>query len=181
MSIGPTTDPPWDFLPQPVPRASEQGIFSLINFLVMVTVTGYNIRENKSGENFIVLELTGSLEIVQSSVTGNLYATVRRCNMPSTLDEQVAKMMVGSQMEGEIVRVPSEPYEYTNKRTGEVLTLAYSYAYRPKGSMELVGRGKVEDTEPAGTAPLNVDTTKKNAASSAALKEAGKRVLKGEK
>lgn len=113
----------------------------------MVTVTSYKVRQNKSGENFIALELTGSLEIVQSQNTGNLYATVRRCSMPSTFDEGIAKVMVGSQLEGEIVRVASDPYEYINKRTGEVLTLAYSYAYRPKGSMELIGTGKVEDLE----------------------------------
>lgn len=110
----------------------------------MVTVTGYNIRQNKSGENFIALELTGSLEIVQSQNTGRMYATVRKCSIPSTFDEAIAKLMIGNKLDGDIVRVNCDPYEYVIKRTGEKVTLAYSYAYQPAGSRELVGHGAVE-------------------------------------
>ena len=115
----------------------------------MVTVSGYNVRKNKDGQEFIALELTGSLEIVQSQNSGKFYATVRRCNIPSSFNEATAKMMVGSQIEGEVVRVQSEPYEYTIKRTGEVVTLAYSYAYQPTGSKEFVGHGTVVIEDPA--------------------------------
>jgi hypothetical protein len=52
--------------------------------------------------------------------------------------------MIGQQIEGDIVRVEAEPYEYTNKTTGEVITLAHTYAYRPKGSMELLGESRLE-------------------------------------
>ena len=41
--------------------------------------------------------------------------------------------MVVQQIEGDIVRVESEPYEYINKTTGELITLAHSYGYSPKG------------------------------------------------
>lgn len=110
----------------------------------MVTVSGYNSRKNKSGEDFITLELTGSLEIVQSQNTGKMYATVKKCSIPSTFDEHLAKMLIGSKIEGEIVRVPCDPYDYTVKSTGEQITLAYSYAYQPAGSKELVGHGYVD-------------------------------------
>ncbi len=118
----------------------------------MVSVTGYNVRQNKSGEDFIALELTGSLEIVQSQNTGKFYATVRKCSIPSTFDESIAKMMVGSQLAGDVVRVASEPYEYTIKRTGEVVTLGYTYAYQPAGSNEVVGHGTVEIDQPQAAA-----------------------------
>jgi hypothetical protein len=59
----------------------------------------------------------------------------------------VAKLMIGQQIEGDIVRVESEPYEYTNKTTGEIITLAHTYAYRPKGSMELFGESRLEVVE----------------------------------
>ena len=114
----------------------------------MVTVTGYKVRENKSGETFIALELTGSLEIVQSQNTGKSYATVRRCSIPSTFEEPIAKLMVGSRLEGDVVRVACDPYDYTVKRTGEQISLAYSYAYQPAGSMEVVGHGTFEIDEP---------------------------------
>ena len=109
----------------------------------MVTVTGYKTRLNSEKEEFIVLELTGSLEIVQSQNTGKWYCTVRRCSIPSTFDEEIAKLMVGSRIEGEIVRVPCEDYEYTVKRTGEVVSLAYTYSFMPPGAKEHVGHGEV--------------------------------------
>lgn len=105
----------------------------------MVTVTGFAQRERKDGAKFFVLELNGGLELVQSSSTGKFYATARKCTIPSTFDETTAKLMIGQTVDGEIVRVASEPYEYLNKRTGEVLTLSHTYAYRPKGAIELLG------------------------------------------
>ena len=110
----------------------------------MVTVTNYAIRKSKDGENFIALELTGSLELVQSSQTGKFYATVRKCSIPSTFDEAIAKLMIGSKIDGDILRVPCDTYEYTVKRTGEVVSLAYTYAYQPAGSKALIGSGQVE-------------------------------------
>jgi|GEM_PF-459048 len=114
----------------------------------MVQVIGYNIRQNKEEESFIALNLIGSLELVQSEKTGRFYATCRRCSIPSTFDEDVAKLMVGSNLEGNIVRVPCDPYDYTVKRTGEQIKLAYTYAYQPPGSKELLGHGSVEIIEP---------------------------------
>ncbi|MBL7690604.1 MAG: hypothetical protein JNM41_03350 [Flavipsychrobacter sp.] len=122
----------------------------------MVQVTGYKVRVNKDKEEFIVLELIGSLELVQSQNTGKFYATARRCSIPSTFDEEVAKLMVGSKIEGDIVRVSCDPYEYTVKRTGETISLAYSYAYQPAGSKELVGHGSVEiDEQKAPEKPVD--------------------------
>lgn len=111
----------------------------------MVQVTDFAVRQRKDGTTFVTLELTGGLELVQSQTTGNFYATVRKCSIPSTFEESVAKMMVGQQIEGDIVRVQVDPYEYVNKRTGEVMLLAHSYAYRPKGSVELVGHTQVQE------------------------------------
>lgn len=111
----------------------------------MVTVTAYKVHTRKDETKFITLELTGGLEMVQSSTTGKFYATVRKCSIPSTFDEQIASGLIGTQMDGNIVRVSSEPYEYVNKRTGEVLTLSHSYAYRPTGSIEAIGSTRIQD------------------------------------
>jgi hypothetical protein len=113
----------------------------------MVTVTNYQVRKNKEGQNFIALELIGSLELIQSQNTGKFYATVRKCSIPSTFDESIAKMMIGSKIDGEIVRMECEPYDYTNKRTGEVIKLGYSYAYQPKGSMQLIGEERIAELQ----------------------------------
>lgn len=113
----------------------------------MVTVIGYKEVAKKDGTNFIALELTGGLEMVQSSITGAFYCTVRKCRIPSTFNADIAKMLVGQKIDGDIVRVASDPYEYTSKSTGEVMTLQHSFAYRPAGSMELIGHTPLKDLQ----------------------------------
>ena len=113
----------------------------------MVQVNAYAVKKRKDGTTFITLELTGSLELVQSQNNNSFYATIRKCSIPSTFDEPVAKMMIGQQLDGDIVRVEVAPYDFINKRTGEVMVLQHSWAYRPKGSVELLGETRVPDLE----------------------------------
>ena len=115
----------------------------------MVQVIGYKQVAKKDGTNFFALELAGGLEMVQSSSSGKFYATIRKCRIPSTFDENIAKMMVGKEIPGDVLRVSTEPYEYTSSKTGEVLTLQHSYAYRPAGSIELIGHTPVKELEVA--------------------------------
>ena len=109
----------------------------------MVTVTNYFERTRKDGTTFIALELSGGVELVQSNNSGKFYATLRKTSVPSTFDETIAKGLIGSQMKGQIVRVQVDPYDFIDKRTGEVMTLQHSYAYQPEGSVELIGQTQV--------------------------------------
>ena len=113
----------------------------------MVQVTSYAVKHRKDNTSFITLELTGGLELLQSK-NGSFYATVRKCNISSTFDESIATLMVGQKLEGEIVRVSSPTYDYVNKRTGEVMQLSHSFAYRPKGSIEMIGQTPVMEMQP---------------------------------
>ena len=61
----------------------------------MVTVVEYAIRQAKDGREFVALILQGGLCLVQSKQTNNYYATLRRCSVPSTFDEVMAKGMLG--------------------------------------------------------------------------------------
>jgi hypothetical protein len=97
----------------------------------MVTVKDYHVRQGDNGSEYISLELTGDVCFVQSQTTGRFYAAAKRCFMYAALDEPTAKSLVGSRMPGSIERVACDPYEYTIESTGEVLSLAYSYVYRP--------------------------------------------------
>lgn len=106
----------------------------------MVTVKSFAKRQSSDGREFITLELMGGLEMVQSQNTGKFYATIRRCSIPSTFDESVAAALVGSQIPGDVVRIPSEPYEYTIKSTGEVITLQHSYGYQPTTGQVVMGQ-----------------------------------------
>jgi hypothetical protein len=111
----------------------------------MVTITNFYVVEKKNGTKFISIELTGSAELIQSQSSSKWYATVRKCRIPSTFDENTAKFMLGQKLEGEIVRVIVPAYEFTNKKTGEVITLQHSYAYSPRESASLIGHTRVEE------------------------------------
>jgi len=111
----------------------------------MVTITNAFQRTRKDGETFVVLEVSGSLEFVQSTNTGRFYCTMRKTNIPCTFDENMAKSLIGTKMPGNIVRVNVDPYEYVNPKTGEIIQLQHSYSYQPEGSVELVGQTQISD------------------------------------
>ena len=115
----------------------------------MVTVASYAVRETKDGRSFICLDLQGGLEIVQSQQTGKFYATTKRCSLPCTFKEDTAKLLVGTQMKGEIVKRETEPYEFTNKSTGETMMLDYTYEYQGSVGIELPGTIKLAELETA--------------------------------
>lgn len=115
----------------------------------MVTVNNYVLRTRKDGSTFVALELVGGLEMVKSNTTGNYYATMKKSSVPSTFDEMTAKLFVGSQLPGQIVKVECEPYEFVNKRTGELLMLNYTYAYQASENDVAVGNTKVTELEMA--------------------------------
>lgn len=111
----------------------------------MVIVTDVIQKVNSLTEkSFVLLEISGGLEFIQSAGTGRFYATTRKCRIPSTFNSEVAKMMIGSTVPGKVVRVECPTYEYIVPNSGEVVKLSHSYAYQPEGSMELVGQTEVE-------------------------------------
>jgi len=114
----------------------------------MVTVTGYNIRNKKDGTSFITLNLVGKLEFVQSQSTGNFRAVVSKCEIAASFPEEVAKMVLGTQMPGQIVRVQAkEPYTITDKQTGEQIVMTHRYAYLPDGATVPVDEPILEEEE----------------------------------
>jgi hypothetical protein len=81
----------------------------------MITVSNYHVRQRKDGGTFVVLTLQGGLELVQSQTTGQFRAVVRKTQIPASFDEETAKLVVGTQIPGKIVRVASEPYEMVDE------------------------------------------------------------------
>ena len=112
----------------------------------MVTVVDYAIRKSKDGREFYVLVLQGGLSLVQSKESGNYYATVKKCSIPSTFDEKTAKEMIGEKITGSVQRKECEPYSFTVKDTGEILELNYRWVYVPEGATieEAVFEGQPE-------------------------------------
>ncbi len=97
----------------------------------MVRIVDFHENTNEAGETFYSLSLQGGVELVASKQTGQFYATARRTRITSTFNKDTCEALVGSELPGKIVKVDSEPYEYTIKDTGEVITLTHSYQYVP--------------------------------------------------
>ncbi len=97
----------------------------------MVRIINYKERIKEDGESFFVLELQGGIEMVQSQTTGNFYATAKRAFIPSTFDEQTCSALIGTEMQGQIIKEECEPFEYVVKETGEEITLHHKWVYVP--------------------------------------------------
>lgn len=106
----------------------------------MVTITGFEKRENKKKEEFNVLILQGDVELVISKETGKPYLTARKTSIPCTFDDVMAKTMIGKEMQGEIDRQECEEYEFTIPGTSKKIKLTHTYVYNqePVGIEETV-------------------------------------------
>lgn len=98
----------------------------------MVTIINFKERSKDDGTSFFVLEVQGGIEMVQSKVTGNFYATAKKAYLPSTFDALTCQALIGTQMSGSIEKEACEPYEYTVRETGEIITLTHRYCYVPE-------------------------------------------------
>jgi hypothetical protein len=100
----------------------------------MVKIINCLERQNKEGKTFMVLELMGAVELIQSLNSGKFYATSRRASISSTFTEEVAKSLIGSTLPGKIVRVESEEYDFTIPGSDEIIKLAHKYEYQPEAA-----------------------------------------------
>ena len=97
----------------------------------MVTVKSYFLNQNNEGKTYVCLELIGEIEILQSKQSGKFYAAVKKCKIPTTIDEATAKLMIGREIGGTIAKKDCAAYDYTVHATGEVVTLTHKYEYQP--------------------------------------------------
>jgi hypothetical protein len=95
----------------------------------MVTIIDFKERQTEEGKVFFVLEAQGGIEMIQSKVTGNFYATAKKAFIPATFDEVTCKALIGTQMQGQIIKEECDPYEYINKESGEVIMMSHRYVY----------------------------------------------------
>ena len=97
----------------------------------MVRVIAIKKSTSNEGKDFISLKVQGGIEAIQSQKTGRMYLTSRAAYVPTTFDEATAEQLIGTSIQGTVKRVQSDPYEYTIKDTGEVVTLSHSFEYMP--------------------------------------------------
>lgn len=109
----------------------------------MVTIINYKQRQKEDGTTFYILEVQGGIEMVMSQTTNQFYATSKKASITSTFDELTCQALIGTQMQGNIIKQDCEPYEYTVKNTGEVIVLNHRFVYSPKETEELIANRKL--------------------------------------
>jgi hypothetical protein len=99
----------------------------------MVTIVDFVKRKNNKGEEFNALILQSGIEIVKSQDSGRYYATAKKASITSTFDDATCQGLIGTQIQGSIQRVESEPFPFTVQNTGEVVTLTHRWVYLKEG------------------------------------------------
>ncbi|MDE0536942.1 hypothetical protein [Tenacibaculum sp. L6] len=98
----------------------------------MVRIVDFKTYKREEGTEFCVLIVQGGVEAVKSKETGKLYLTARKARVPSTFDVDTCKALLGTELEGSVKKVEVEPYEYTDEKTGDILSLTHRYEYLTK-------------------------------------------------
>lgn len=101
----------------------------------MVTIINFKERQREDGTEFYVLELQGGIEMIKSKLTGNFYATAKKAFIPSTFDMATCTSLIGTQMQGKIVREACETFNYIVKETGEEISLNHRWVYKAVGDI----------------------------------------------
>ena len=116
---------------------SEQTSFSIQiltqKLKTMVRIISYKTRQREDGTEFYLLEVQGGIEMVKSKTSEQFYATAKKATVSTTFDEETCKALIGTQMAGKIIKIQTEPYQYSIKESGEVITLEHRYIYIPEG------------------------------------------------
>jgi hypothetical protein len=83
----------------------------------------------QKGQEFNLLVVQGGIEPLVSKKTGKTYLTMRKANVSTTFDAASCESLIGIELQGSIEKVICEPYDYTVKETGEIITLTHNWQY----------------------------------------------------
>lgn len=99
----------------------------------MVRIINYKTRQKEDGTTFCVLEVQGGIEMVLSKETGQYYATAKKATLSTTFDKETCEALIGAQIAGKVIKISTEPFQYTIRESGDVITLEHKYIYVPDG------------------------------------------------
>jgi hypothetical protein len=95
----------------------------------MVTIVDYKAFQKENGEEFYSLIVQGGIEAVKSKESARTYLTARTTTMACTFNQATCKTLIGTQLPGQIRKVEVEPYDYTDRTTGEIVELTHRFEY----------------------------------------------------
>lgn len=113
----------------------------------MVTIIDYRSCVSLNGNEFFALTLQGEVKVVQSEAD-KFYMTADKMSIATSFNEIVCQSLIGKQLPGNIEKVECDEYQYTNRDTGETVTLSWKYQYTPEEK-------KVQGMQTMQTMPIN--------------------------
>ncbi|MGC1391237.1 MAG: hypothetical protein WA816_09380 [Bacteroidales bacterium] len=97
----------------------------------MVTITSIEQRKNpKTQAVYTVAIITGNLEILTSHSTGKPYLTTKSVMLPTTLNNDQAKLLVGQNLSGNIEKIECKPYDI-KLANGKKISINHTYQFSP--------------------------------------------------
>jgi hypothetical protein len=98
----------------------------------MLKVIDAKTRVNsKTKEEYNTVVLQGNVEIQKSQATGKFYLRSKTISLPTTLNQNEIKQLIGSSIPGEIVKVDCPEYLVPVPNSTRKLKINHSFEYSP--------------------------------------------------
>jgi hypothetical protein len=98
----------------------------------MLKVIDAKTRVNsKTKEEYNVVVLQGNVEIQKSQSSGKFYLGSKTISIPTTLNQNEAKKLIGSSISGEIVKVDCPEYLVPVPNSTRKLKINHTFEYSP--------------------------------------------------
>jgi hypothetical protein len=96
----------------------------------MLKVIDAKTRVNsKTKEEYNIVVLQGNVEIQKSQSTGKFYLRSKTISIPTTLNQNEAKQLIGSSIPGKIVKVDCPEYLVPVPNSTRKLKITHTYEY----------------------------------------------------
>jgi hypothetical protein len=104
----------------------------------MVKIIDAQTRVNaKTKEEYNVIVLMGESQILNSKSNGKPYLTAKKVTIPTTLDQNQAKELVGTTLPGVIEKVDCPEYEIKMPNSNKKVKITHTFQYSPVAAGEV--------------------------------------------
>jgi len=105
----------------------------------MVKIIDAQTRVNsKTKEEYNVIVLLGDVQVLNSKSSGKFYLTAKRVTLPTTLDQNQAKELVGTTLPGVIEKVDCPEYEIKMPTSNKKVKITHTFQYSPAAAGEVI-------------------------------------------
>jgi hypothetical protein len=104
----------------------------------MVKIIDAQTRVNaKSKAEYNVIVLMGDAQVMSSKSSGKFYLTTKRVVLPTTLDKNQAKELIGTTLPGVIEKVDCPEYEIKMPNSNKKVKITHTFQYSPSVAGEV--------------------------------------------